>query len=91
MFYTQEIIADIFKFAGESVTLINRDANFAAYIERTATGHTEQMWKDTIKRNVDHLEIIKGYKHHNGSSIWTTEDFTAIDAAISKGNTLIGV
>ena len=55
MFYTQEIIADIFKFAGESVTLINRDANFAAYIERTATGHTEQMWKDTIKRNVDHL------------------------------------
>tara|TARA_Y100000401_G_scaffold53076_1_gene41669 strand:+ start:850 stop:1125 length:276 start_codon:yes stop_codon:yes gene_type:complete len=90
MFYTQEIIADIFKFAGESVTLINRDANFAAYIERTATGHTEQMWKDTIKRNVDHLEIIKGYKHDNGSSIWTTEDFTAIDAAIVKGKTFYG-
>ena len=90
MFYTQEIIADIFKFAGESVTLINRDANFAAYIERTATGHTEQMWKDTIKRNVDHLEIIKGYKHDSGNFIWTTEDFTAIDAAIVKGKTFYG-
>ena len=88
--YTTEIIADIFKFAGESVTLINRDANYAAYIERTASGHSEQLWKDMIKRNVDHLEIIKGYKHHNGSSIWTTEDFTAIDAAIVKGKTFYG-
>ena len=88
--YTTELIADIFKFAGESVTLINRDANYAAYIERTETGHTEEMWKDTIKRNVDHLEVIKGYKHHNGSSIWTTEDFTAIDAAIVKGKTFYG-
>ena len=85
--YTKEIIADIFNTAGSSVTLINRDANYAAYIERTATGHTEQMWKDMMKRNVDHLELIKGYKHHNGSSIWTTEDFTAIDAAIVKGKT----
>jgi len=88
--YTTELIADIFKFAGESVTLINRDANYAAYIERTETGHTEEMWKDTIKRNVDHLEVIKGYKHHNGNSIWTTEDFTAIDAAIVKGKTFYG-
>ena len=90
MFYTKEVIADIFKFAGDSVTLINRDANYDAYIARTATGHTEQMWKDTIKRNVDHLEIIKGYKHDSGNSIWTTEDFTAIDAAIVKGKTFYG-
>ena len=90
MFYTKEVIADIFKFAGDSVTLINRDANYDAYIARTATGHTVQMWKDMLQRNVDHLEIIKGYKHEDDTSIWTTEDFTDIDAAIAKGKTLIG-
>ena len=86
--YTTEIIADVFSAAGDSVTLINRDANYAAYLTRTATGHTEQMWKDMLKRNVDHLEIIKGYKHANDSSIWTSEDFTAIDAAIVTGKKL---
>tara|TARA_R100001015_G_C4413349_1_gene16772 strand:- start:95 stop:370 length:276 start_codon:yes stop_codon:yes gene_type:complete len=86
--YTTQIIADIFSAAGDSVTLINRDANYAAYITRTATGHTEQMWKDMIKRNVDHLEIIKAYKHEDNTSIWTTEDFTAIDAAIVTGKKL---
>ena len=34
---TKEVIADIFKFAGDSVTLINRDANFAAYVTRTGS------------------------------------------------------
>ena len=90
MIFTTELIADIFKFAGDSVTLINRDANYAAWVERTATGETEAEWKAMIKRNVDHLEIIKAYKHENGSSIWTSEDFTAIDAAIVKGKTLYG-
>mgnify|MGYP001159644481 FL=1 len=90
MIYTTEFIADIFKFAGDSVTLINRDANYAAWVERTATGQTEADWKAMIKRNVDHLELIKTYKHEDGSSIWTTEDFTAQDAAITKGKTLIG-
>ena len=87
MIFTTEIIADIFNAAGDSVTLINRDANYAAYIERTAAGDTEAFWKDMIKRNVEHLEIIKGYKDNNGTSIWTTEDFTDIDAAITKGKT----
>ena len=90
MIYTTEIIADVFKFAGDSVTLINRDANYAAWIERTAEGQSEDMWKAMIKRNVEHLEFIKAYKHENGSSIWTSEDFTAIDAAIVKGKTLYG-
>ena len=90
MFYTKEVIEDIFKFAGDSVTLINRDANYAAWVERTATGETEAEWKAMIKRNVDHLEIIKGYKHEDDTSVWTTEDFTDIDAAIAKGKTLIG-
>ena len=88
--YTKELIADIFKFAGDSVTLINRDANYAAWVERTATGETEAEWKAMIKRNVDNLEIIKAYKHENGSSIWTSEDFTDIDAAIVKGKTFYG-
>jgi hypothetical protein len=88
--YTTEIIADIFSAAGDSVTLINRDANFAAYVTRTDSGETEDTWKATIKRNVDHLEIIKGYKHENGSTIWTSENFTAIDAAITKGKTFYG-
>ena len=90
MIYTTELIADIFKFAGDSVTLINRDANYAAWVERTATGQTEAEWKTMLKRNVDHLEIIKGYKHEDDKTIWTSEDFTAIDAAIAKGKTLIG-
>ena len=95
MFYTKEVIADIFSAAGDSVTLINRDANYAAYITRTASGETEDTWKSTIKRNVEHLEIIKTYKHEEGSenegtSIWTTEDFKNIDAAIVKGKTLYG-
>ena len=88
--YTTEIIADIFKFAGDSVTLINRDANYAAYITRTASGETENTWKERIKRNVDHLEIIKEYKHENGSTIWGSEDFTDINAAIVKGKTFYG-
>lgn len=90
MIYTKEIIADIFKFAGDSVTLINRDANYAAYIERTASGESEDTWKDRIKKNVTHLEIIKGYEHEKDKSIWTTEDFKDIDAAIVKGKTFYG-
>ena len=42
-----------------------------------------------IKRNADHLETIKVYKKVDGStSIWTTESFTDIDAAITKGKSL---
>ena len=42
-----------------------------------------------IERNVKHLEIIKNYKKFDGTtSIWTTESFTDIDAAITKGKTL---
>ena len=90
MIYTTEIIADIFRLSGDSVTFINRDADYAAYIDRTASGKTEAFWKAVIKRNVDHLELIKDFKHEDGSSIWTTEDFTEIDAAIVKGKTLYG-
>ena len=85
---TADEISTIYLIAGDSVTLINKDKNYAAY--KTANGDdttlTETEWKDLIKRNVDHLEIIKEYKKlDETTSIWTSEDFTAIDAAIVAG------
>tara|TARA_R100001224_G_C3917465_1_gene114102 strand:- start:90 stop:374 length:285 start_codon:yes stop_codon:yes gene_type:complete len=87
---TADEVAAIFSAAGDSVTLINADANFAAYQtanpDDTVTDETE--WKAMLQRNVDHLSIIKGYKKLDGTtSIWTSEDFTAIDAAITSGTT----
>jgi len=76
---TTDEIAAIFKAAGDSVTLINTETS-------KSSNETEQDWKDKIKRNWQHLEIIKAYKKKDGTtSIWTTEDFTDIDAAIVKG------
>ena len=86
---TADEVAAIFTAAGDSVTLINTDANYAAYVARTDSTDTETEWKDMIKRNVDHLEIIKAYKKlDETTSIWTSEDFTDIDAAITSGKTL---
>ena len=77
---TADEVAAIFKAAGDSVTVIDT----AKTIEET-----EDEFKAKIKRNVDHLEIIKAYKKLDGTtSIWTTESFTAIDAAITKGKGL---
>ena len=86
---TADEIAAIFSAAGDSVTVINADASYSAYTTRTASTETETEWKDMIKRNVDHLEIIKAYKKlDETTSIWTSEDFTAIDAAITAGKKL---
>ena len=86
---TADEIAAIFKAAGDSVTLINEDASYSAYTTRTASSDTEAEWKEMIERNVTHLELIKAYKKLDGStSIWTSEDFTAIDAAIVAGKKL---
>ena len=86
---TADEIAAIFSAAGDSVTLINADANYAAYVTRTESSDTEDEWKDMIKRNVDHLEIIKAYKKTDETtSIWTSEDFTDINAAITAGKAL---
>ena len=84
---TADEIAAIFSAAGDSVTLINADANYAAYGTRTDDSTTtEAEWKEMIERNVKHLEIIKAYKKlDETTSIWTSEDFTAIDAAIVAG------
>ena len=86
---TTDEIAAIFSAAGDSVTLINADANYSAYTTRTSSTDTEAEWKAYIKRNTDHLEIIKDYKKVDGTtSIWTSESFTDIDAAITKGKSL---
>ena len=86
---TADEVAAIFSAAGDSVTLINADANYAAYVTRTDSSDTEDEWKDMIKRNVDHLEIIKAYKKlDETTSIWTSEDFTDINAAITAGKAL---
>jgi hypothetical protein len=74
---TADEVAAIFAAAGDSVTLIG--------VAKTSE-ETDDEYKDKIKRNVDHLEIIKAYKKEDDTtSIWTSEDFTAIDAAITLG------
>ena len=76
---TTDEIAAIFSAAGDSVTLINASTSANA-------GETDAEWKDRIKRNVEHLEIIKAYKKEDETtSIWTSESFTAVDAAIVTG------
>ena len=74
---TADEVAAIFAAAGDSVTVIG--------LAKTSE-ETDAEYKDKIKRNVDHLEIIKAYKKEDDTtSIWTSEDFTAIDEAITLG------
>jgi len=78
---TTDEVAAIFTAAGDSVTVINGNK---------ATGQTDTDWKDKLQRNVDHLEIIKAYKKEDGTtSIWGSENFTAIDAAVTSGKSKI--
>ena len=77
---TAEEILEIFTNAGDSVTVIGT---------AKTENETDDEFKDKIKRNVEHLEIIKDYKKlDETTSIWTSEDFTDIDAAITKGKSL---
>jgi hypothetical protein len=77
---TSTEIAAIFAAAGDSVTVIG--------IAKTDEETTDE-YKEKIKRNVEHLEIIKGYKKlDETTSIWTSESFTAIDAAVVAGKKL---
>tara|TARA_Y100000114_G_scaffold73664_1_gene67510 strand:- start:130 stop:405 length:276 start_codon:yes stop_codon:yes gene_type:complete len=86
---TADEIAKIFSAAGDSVTVINTDASYSAWKTRTGLLDTETEWKAMIQRNVEHLEIIKDYKKlDEKTSIWTSEDFTDIDAAIVAGKKL---
>ena len=77
---TADEIATIFTNAGDSVTVIGT---------AQTSDETDEEFKAKIQRNVEHLEIIKAYKKlDETTSIWTSEDFTAIDAAIIAGKKL---
>ena len=77
---TSDEIAAIFSAAGDSVTVIGT---------AQTSDETDTEFKEKIQRNVEHLEIIKAYKKlDETTSIWTSEDFTAIDAAIVAGKKL---
>ena len=74
---TADEIAAIFSAAGDSVTVINT---------AQTSDETDDEYKDKIKRNVEHLEIItESNKLDETTSIWTSEDFTAIDKAVVDG------
>ena len=74
---TTDEIATIYKNAGDSVTEVGKAKE---------EWETEAEWKDRVKRNVEHLEVIKDYKKlDEKTSIWGSEDFTAIDKAIVDG------
>jgi len=78
---TTNEVAAIFSASGDSVTVINT---------AKTSDETDDEFKDKIKRNVEHLETIKAYKKLDGTtSIWGSESFTAIDAAITKGKGLL--
>ena len=66
--FTPEQIAKMFSSCGDSVKLIN-DIN--------AQSSITDIDVNNVKRNIQHLEIMKTKK------FWTNEDFTAIDAAIA--------
>ena len=75
---TTEEVAQVFSAAGDSVTVVNAEVSKSSLTDEE---------KDTLKRNVEHLETIKLYKKEDDTtSIWTSEKFTAIDAAITAGN-----
>ena len=77
---TSDEIAAIFSAAGDSVIVIGT---------AQASDETDTEFKQKIQRNVEHLEIIKAYKKlDETTSIWTSEDLTAIDAAIVAGKKL---
>ena len=79
---TTDEVAAIFAAAGDSVTVINT--------AKTSDETTDE-YNGKIKRNVEHLEIIKAYKKlDNTTSIWTSESFTAIDKAIVDGKAIYG-
>ena len=74
-------IAKLYSISLDSVTVIDTIA---------AKSSINDEDKEEITRNVEHLETMKAEVKPDGtSSIWTTEDFTDIDAAITKGKDLL--
>ena len=78
--YTTEEIAKVYSGATLHVNQINTLSSLSSLTD---------VQKNKMQRLVEHLEGIKTLKKRvdNTTSIWTTEDFTAIDAAITLGKT----
>jgi len=76
---TAEEIAQDYTAMGHSVDLINGIIDGSQMADET-----DEDKKDCVKRNVEHLELMKAKDY------WTTEDMTAVDSAISSGNSYIG-
>ena len=75
-----EIAAD-FVAMGHSVSLITDVIAGDSMADEEAADR-----QAAVDRNVEHLELMKAMKKEDGTtSIWTSESFTAIDAAITAG------
>ena len=75
-----EIAAD-FVAMGHSVSLITDVIAGDSMADEEAADR-----QGAVDRNVEHLELMKAMKKEDGTtSIWTSESFTAIDAAVTAG------
>ena len=71
---TAEEIAQDYTAMGHSVDLINGVIDGSKMADET-----DEDKKDCVKRNVEHLELMVAKDY------WTTEDMTAVNAAIVAG------
>jgi hypothetical protein len=71
---TAEDIAQDYTAMGHSVDLINGIIDGSKMADES-----EEDKKDCVKRNVEHLELMVAKDY------WTTEDMTAVNAAIVAG------
>jgi len=80
---TAEVIAADFVAMNHSVAVITDVIAGDLMADKTAADK-----QSAVDRNVEHLELKKAEKtvEDATASIWTNESFTAIDAAISAGN-----
>ena len=74
---TADEIAAHYAAMGDSVAEINGGKD-------TDNDETDADWVLRKARNVDHLVLQKASTHEDDSSWWTSESFTAIDAAIAS-------
>lgn len=75
---TTEQIAQHYNAMGDSVWLVN-----AIIAGEQMADASEQDKKDTVERNVAHLELMLA------KDFWTTEDMTAVEAAIAAGKAYV--
>jgi hypothetical protein len=75
---TPEQIAQHYKAMGDSVWLIT-----AVIAGETMSEESDAAKKATVERNVAHLELMRA------QDFWTTEDMTAVDAAIAAGKAYV--